>query len=101
MLRGLIYFVEAVGRFFETAERLTAVAAGLILAALFCAMPFTDLGADEPWYFWVGSGLIALAASALLAWVLFPPIASGRVAETVDQHPERVEAVAADDHSSP
>jgi hypothetical protein len=50
-----------------------AKVAGLFLAVAFCLMPFSPLGAEGPWYFWVGSGLVALAASVLLSWVFFLP----------------------------
>lgn len=43
--------------------------AGFVLAALFFAMPFTDIGKDDPWYFWIGSGLIAFLAGTLLTWI--------------------------------
>jgi hypothetical protein len=64
--------------FWESTERALSVLAGLVLAAIFCLMPFTALGEDEPWYFWVGSGLLAFAASVLLAWIFFPPPARGK-----------------------
>src|SRR5262249_44098763 len=43
----------------DSAEQLAAVVAGLFLAGIFWMMPFLSLGADEPWYFWVGSGFVA------------------------------------------
>jgi hypothetical protein len=32
-------------------------------------MPFTDLGKDEPWYFWVASGVVAFVVATLLLWI--------------------------------
>jgi hypothetical protein len=72
---------EVFGRlweFKESIELVLSVLAGLILAVLLCLMPFTELGAEEPWYFWIGSGLVALAASVLLGWVFFPPSSRGK-----------------------
>jgi hypothetical protein len=73
--------------FWESAERILSVLAGLVLAGLFCLMPFSTLGAEEPWYFWVGSGLIALAASVLLALVFFPPKRK-RMSRTTGEEPD-------------
>src|SRR5262245_41641452 len=74
LCKGLELFFE----FWESTERVLSVLAGLVLAVLCCLMPFSALGAEEPWYFWVGSGLIALAVSVLLAWVFFPLKTSGK-----------------------
>jgi hypothetical protein len=74
---GLFEVVTSHAAIWECTERLLFVLAGLFLAVFFCVLPFTALGevlgSDEPWYFWVGSGMVALAASVLLAWVFFPP----------------------------
>ncbi len=70
---GFLALFEKVVEFWDSTERALSVLAGLFLAVVFCLMPFSALGAEEPWYFWVGSGLVALAASVLLAWVFFPP----------------------------
>jgi len=45
------------------------IAAGAVLAACFFAMPFTDLGKEEPWYFWIASGLVAFVVAILLLWI--------------------------------
>jgi type VI protein secretion system component VasK len=45
-------------------------AAGFVLAALFFAMPFTEIGKDEPWYFWIGSGVVAFLVGILLTWIM-------------------------------
>ena len=73
---GLLGLFVRVVEFLESTERMLCVLAGLVLAVVFCLMPLNALGAGEPWFSWVGSGLIALAASVLLAWVFFRP-ASG------------------------
>lgn len=70
---GFLGLLEKVVDFFDTAERIKSVLAGLFLAVMFCLMPGTALGGGEPWYFWIGSGLIALTLSAVLAWAFFPP----------------------------
>jgi hypothetical protein len=51
-------------------EWFSRTVAGFVLAMLFCAMPFTDLGAGEPWYFCVASGIIAFAVGRAMSWLL-------------------------------
>ncbi len=43
---------------------------GFVLAAIFFAMPFTKLGEIEPWYFWMGSGVVAFLVGVLLTWIM-------------------------------
>lgn len=65
--------ISEIMEFFETTERLLSVLAGFFLAVVFSLMPFSELGKNDPWYFWVGSGLIALILSFVLSWAFFPP----------------------------
>jgi hypothetical protein len=65
-LAGVERFLTAVHR----GEWVARTAAGFVLAVLFFYMPFTELGAGEPWYFWAGSGVIAFIAGTLLTWLL-------------------------------
>ncbi len=44
--------------------------AGFVLAALFWAMPLTELGMLEPWYFWLSSGVVAFTVGVLMTWIL-------------------------------
>jgi hypothetical protein len=82
---GLFGLVDRCLGFWYSTERVLAVIAGLFLAGLFCLVPLTSFGADEPWYFWVASGIVALAASVLLAYVFFPPQTSKRARPRHDQ----------------
>jgi hypothetical protein len=66
---GFLSAVERIGGVVERGEWLVKCAAGFVLGILFCAMPFMGFGAEEPWYFWVGSGLIAFIAATLLSWL--------------------------------
>jgi hypothetical protein len=51
-------------------EWIVRTAAGFILAVMFFTIPFTEIGAGEPWYFWVGSGVIAFIVGTLMSWLL-------------------------------
>jgi protein-S-isoprenylcysteine O-methyltransferase Ste14 len=46
------------------------IATGFVLAALFFVMPFTTIGKNEPWYFWIGSGIVASLVGTLLTWLM-------------------------------
>jgi MFS superfamily sulfate permease-like transporter len=73
---------------YEFFQKMKAVLAGLVLACIFWAMPFTKIGSEDPWYFWVGSGLVAVAASTLIGWVFFShPQKKKRRPEGLDQRP--------------
>jgi hypothetical protein len=66
ILLGIKRMLVAVRR----GEWILRTAAGFVLAVVFICLPFTELGAGEPWYFWVGSGVIAFIAGSLLTWLL-------------------------------
>jgi hypothetical protein len=72
-LGGSLGLLQKSVEFCDTTQGVISVLAGLFLSGFFCLMPFNTLGADEPWFFWVGSGLLALVTSVLLAWTVFPP----------------------------
>lgn len=57
-------------QFFGEVELLVRCTPGFILAAVFFCLPFFG-GFGEPWYFWIGSGVIAIAASLFLVWFFF------------------------------
>jgi len=82
--RRLFGLVDSFLEIWDSTERLAAVVAGLFLAGIFWMMPLLPLGSDEPWYFWVGSGFVALAASVLLAYVYFPHGTSSKGGPTHD-----------------
>jgi hypothetical protein len=48
---------------------ITRILACFVFGGLMLTMPFTKLGNDEPWYFWVGSSLLAFLAGFLLIWI--------------------------------
>jgi hypothetical protein len=52
------------------AEWILRTAACFVLAAMLFALPATQLGAGKPWYFWIGSGVIALVVGLLMLWIL-------------------------------
>ncbi|MGE3805364.1 MAG: hypothetical protein AB7K24_11885 [Gemmataceae bacterium] len=79
VLTHVLDLFEGIAEFCDTIERLVSVGAGLVLAVLLSSIPLLDFETGEPWYFWVGSGLIALTASILLAWILFPRSGSPEV----------------------
>ena len=68
---GFFAVVDRFVRRIEWGERIVRTAGGFVLAGMFFALPATELGASEPWYFWMGSGIIAFVAGSLLTWVLF------------------------------
>jgi hypothetical protein len=70
---GVLSILLELLEFWDSTERILSILAGLVLAVAFCLMPLSTFGKEDPWYFWVGSGLAALAASVLLSWVYFPP----------------------------
>ena len=45
---GPFRLIDRLLEFWDATERVLAVIAGLLLAGLFCIMPLTSFGADEP-----------------------------------------------------
>jgi hypothetical protein len=63
---------------------LKQIAAAFVLAAMFFAVPFTELGKDEPW-FWIASGGVSCLVGSLLIWIFV------ETHKNSSHEPERIE----------